>query len=60
LDLLAERILAILAAGPKTRTALRDQLGVRNERLGEVLSALGTSGRIVRRGGLLGVPVPAP
>ena len=59
-DPLVNRILGTLAAGPKTRTALRDQLGVRNERLGEVLSDLVASGQIVRRGGLLAVPVPTP
>ena len=59
-DPLAERILGVLAARPMTRTALRDQLGVRNERLGEVLGALGASGQIVKRGGLLAVPVPTP
>ncbi len=59
-DPLTERILATLAGGPMTRTALRDQLGVRNERLGEVLSALAATGQIARRGGFLIVPVPAP
>lgn len=57
---LVERVLATLATGAMTRTALRDTLGVRNERLGEVLTTLADSGKVVRRGGLLAVPVPTP
>lgn len=59
-DPLQDRVLVALAAHPMTRSALRDQLGVRNERLGEALDALAAAGRIARRAGLLVVPVPAP
>lgn len=59
-DPLVQRILATLTANAMTRTALRYHLGVRNERLGEVLGTLVASGKIVRLGGLLVVPVPAP
>lgn len=59
-DPLQERILAALTSRPMTRSALRDHLAVRNERLGEVLEALAASRRIERRGGLLVVPVPTP
>jgi hypothetical protein len=41
-------ILDALNAGPRTRGALRAELGVKNERLGEVLSRLEANGRIQR------------
>jgi len=57
---LAPRILAVLAKQPLPRTALRQRLGVRNERLGETLAALEAAGQLVRHDGLLAVPVPGP
>lgn len=57
---LADRILAALAPRPMTRAALREHLGVRNERLVEALAALEAAGRLRRHDGLLAVPVPTP
>ena len=59
-DLDAE-ILRALADGPRTRTDLRAHLGVRNERLGTVLTQLTGDGRVERRDGLCRlVPRSAP
>lgn len=41
-----DRVLTALAAGPTTRRALRDQLGVRAETLGEVLHTMATNRKI--------------
>jgi hypothetical protein len=59
-DPLVDRIVAAIAAKPMTRSALREHLGIRNERLGELLTTLEGSGRVIRRGGLFAVPVPTP
>jgi len=56
---LAARILAALAPRPLSRTALRERLRVRNERLGEALAELEAAGRVCRGDGLFGIPVPA-
>ena len=56
---LANRILTAIAEKPMTRARLRQVLGVRNERLGEVLAALQSDGRLSRSRGLI-VPVPNP
>lgn len=56
---LRDRIIQALATHPMSRADLRQHLGVRNERLGEELAALESGGRLVRRGALLAVPVPA-
>ena len=56
---LANRILTAIAEEPMTRARLRGVLGVRNERLGEVLAALQADGRLTRSRGLI-VPVPNP
>jgi len=49
------------AAGePLGRTALRDRMRVRNERLGEALAHLAATGSIVRVGERWAVPVPTP
>lgn len=58
-DQLAARALKALADEPMNRAALREALGVRNERLGNVLAALEADGRIARSGGVI-VPVPDP
>ena len=55
---LCKQVLATLASTPMTRTALREHLGVRNERLGWALLAL--DGRVKRVGGLLTVPRSDP
>ena len=57
-DSLAERILEVLAQQGMTRTALRNELGVRNERLGAAITALESQGRVQRHDRLLIVPVP--
>lgn len=59
-DALADRVLAALATTPLTRPVLRQRLGVRNERLGDTLATLEAAGRLIRRDGLLAVPVPNP
>jgi hypothetical protein len=46
------------AREPLARTALRDRMRVRNERLGEALSHLAATGAIVRVGERWAVPVP--
>ena len=46
------------AGEPLGRTALRDRMRVRNERLGEALSHLAATGAIVRVGERWAVPVP--
>jgi hypothetical protein len=48
------------AGEPLGRTALRDRMRVRNERLGEALSHLAATGSIVRVGERWAVPVPTP
>ena len=54
-------VATLTAAGqPLGRTALRDTLRVRNERLGEALANLARRGAIVRVGDRWSVPVPAP
>ena len=55
---LCRQVVATLASTPMTRTALREHLGVRNERLGWALLAL--DGRVKRVGGLLTVPRSDP
>jgi AAA domain len=57
---IAQTIVATLnAAGePLGRTALRDRMHVRNERLGEALAHLAATGSIVRVGERWAVPVP--
>ena len=51
----------LVAAGePLGRTALRDKIRVRNERLGEALTHLVRSGTLVRVGDQWSVPVPTP
>jgi hypothetical protein len=55
-EALANRVLDSLRCGPMTRGALRDELRVRNERLGDVLTKLEADGRVERRNGRL-VPV---
>jgi len=58
---LAADILGALVERPRTRTDLRAQLHVRNERLGTVLEQLRNAGRIQRDAGVwIAVPVPAP
>lgn len=50
-----------IARAPRTRTDLRAQLRIRNERLGAVLVELRDRGQIRRLRGLwYHVPVPAP
>jgi hypothetical protein len=58
---LEQAILSTLAAArePLGRTALRDKMHVRNERLGEALTHLATTGTIVRVGDRWSVPVPS-
>lgn len=56
---LDERIVAVLAVSPLTRTALRERMGVRNETLGVAIDRLVTAGRVVRIEDGLAVPVPA-
>jgi predicted Rossmann fold nucleotide-binding protein DprA/Smf involved in DNA uptake len=46
---LHERVTEALRDGPLPRTALRDRLSVKNERLGAVLADLERAGHIVRR-----------
>jgi len=58
-DPLPARILAALTPRPMNRTALREILGVRNERLGKALGTLEAAGRIRKYDGLLAVPVPS-
>jgi len=65
---LEERVLELLSSGATvTRAKLRDSLGVKNERLGEVLEALERAGRLCRtstgwrrREGLIERTVPVP
>jgi len=45
---------------PLTRSQLRAELRVRNERLGDALSRLATAGAVIRTGDRWAVPVPAP
>jgi hypothetical protein len=58
---LERRIASLLAAAgkPLGRTALRDALHIRNERLGEALSRLAANGAVLRVGDLWSVPVPS-
>lgn len=53
---LEERVIDALTASPMNRTALRDQLRVRNETLGHTLTDLEAQGRLIRHQGLLTVP----
>jgi hypothetical protein len=57
---LEETIVSTLAAAgePLGRTALRDRMHVRNERLGDALTHLAKTGAVVRVGERWGVPVP--
>ncbi len=58
---LAADVLGALVDRPRTRTDLRAQLRVRNERLGAVLEQLRQAGRLQRDAGVwTTVPVPAP
>jgi len=58
---LAADVLGALVERPRTRTDLRAQLRVRNERLGTVLDELRNAGRIQRDAGVwIAVPVPVP
>lgn len=54
------RVLAALAARPLTRSALREQLGVRNETLGESIERLLASKQLIRVRDGLALPVPLP
>jgi AAA domain len=58
---LDHRIVATLAAAgePLGRTVLRDRMRVRNERLGEALSRLVSSGAVLRVGDYWSVPIPS-
>jgi AAA domain len=58
---LEQTLVSTLAAArePLGRTALRDRLRVRNERLGEALTNLAATGAIVRVGERWAVPVPS-
>jgi len=58
---LEQAIVSTLAAAgePLGRTALRDKMHVRNERLGEALTLLASRGTIVRVGDRWSVPVPS-
>jgi hypothetical protein len=59
---LEQAIVSTLATAgePLGRTALRDKMHVRNERLGDALTQLATRGTIVRVGDRWSVPVPPP
>ena len=59
---LDQAIIAALSAAPEplSRTALRDLLRVRNERLGQALTRLVDRGGIVRAGDRWAVPIPLP
>jgi hypothetical protein len=57
-DPIDQRIAQALTAHPLTRTALREQLGVRNETLGVAIDRLVSAGRVVRIQDGLTVPVP--
>lgn len=58
---LAADVLGALIEQPRTRTDLRAQLRVRNERLGTVLQQLQHAGRVRQDAGVWAtVPVPAP
>jgi RecA-family ATPase len=57
---LEKKILEALRTKPMSRIALRDELKVRNETLGQSLERLLAAGRIRRDGQVLSVPVPAP
>jgi hypothetical protein len=48
------------AAAPLSRTQLRAELHVRNERLGDALTRLAAAGLVVRAGDRWAVPVPTP
>ncbi len=48
------------ADGPLSRTQLRAELRVRNERLGQALVRLAAAGALVRQGDRWTVPVPSP
>lgn len=48
------------AESPVSRTQLRAELRVRNERLGDALARLAAAGAVVRTGDRWAVPVPAP
>lgn len=54
----SERVLALLTHGPVSRRELRERLAIRNERLGEVLAALETEGRIQTINGQLHIARP--
>lgn len=56
--LLVEKL--IRAGGPLSRTQLRAELRVRNERLGHALARLTAAGSLLRVGDRWSVPVPAP
>lgn len=55
---LEERVLELVQTRPVSRSRLRAMLKIRNERLGVVVQRLLAGGRLVRRDGLLGLPVP--
>lgn len=57
-DPIDHRIVQALTAHPLTRTALREQLGVRNETLGVAIDRLVSLGRVVRIQDGLTVPIP--
>jgi AAA domain len=60
-DLEQTIVATLTAAGePLGRTALRDKLRVRNERLGEALTRLVATGTVVRSADRWSVPGPAP
>jgi len=58
---LAANVLCALVDQPRTRTDLRAQLRVRNERLGTVLEQLRHAGRVRRDAGVwISIPIPDP
>jgi len=58
-DTLDARVLDALRAAPLTRSALRDALRVRNERLGDALTRLAHKGAVERVGERWVVPIPS-
>ena len=57
---IVSQVLDALSANPMTRASLRQQLRVRNERLGEALACLEAQGKVQRIEGLLAVPRSHP
>ena len=59
-DDLTQAVLKALAAGPVSRTRLREVVRVRNERLGQVLRDLEDAGRVLRTDAGWAVPRSRP